>query len=104
MAADKIHVYKSSDNEYRVEPPIVELKAGQNFKFRNHSKEDLVFYVEAGALDANPKLEILKPGLSNALTPANQGTSGTAYTYSIIDPKTGKKAKGNSDPVMVVDN
>jgi hypothetical protein len=107
MANVKIHVYETSDNEYRVEPPLVELKAAVDvFKVKNHSNDDLVIYVGNGAFHAtNPEVKALKAkDLVSFPVPVNQAVTGTLYTFQIINPKNGKKAKGNSDPVFIVEN
>ena len=107
MPDQKVHVYESSDNEYRVEPPLIEVKAvTDTMKVRNHSNDDMVFYVIGGAfLASNPVIVALPPKkLTTIGTPVTQATTGTLYTYQIINPKNGKKAKGNSDPVLIVEN
>ena len=103
----KVHVYESSDHEYRVEPPLIEVKVTTDtMKVRNHSNDNLVFYVIGGAFHAtDPLLVPLPPKqLTTIGTPVVQPVTGTQYSYQIINPKNGKKAKGNSDPVLIVDN
>jgi hypothetical protein len=107
MADRKVHVYESSDNEYRVEPPLIEVRqTTDTMKVRNHSNDDLLFYVIGGAFNAaNPQLVPLPPKtLTTIGSPVLQGVAGTLYAYQIINPKNGKKAKGNSDPVLIVEN
>jgi hypothetical protein len=105
MAERKVHVYESSDNEYRVEPPLIEVRqTTDTMKVRNHSNDDLLFYVTGGAFNAaSPQVTPLPPKtLTTIGSPAPQ-VAGTLYTYQIINPKNGKKAKGNSDPVLIVE-
>ena len=107
MADRKVHVYESSDNEYRVEPKLVELKqTTDTLKVRNHSNDELVFFVTSGAFNlANPQVTNLPPKtLTTIGSPINQASSGTLYTYQILHPKSGKKAKANSDPVLIIEN
>jgi hypothetical protein len=107
MADRRVHVYESSDHEYRVEPPLIEIRqATDNLKVRNHSNDDLLFYVIGGAFHAaNPQVVVLPPkALTTIGSPVLQGATGTLYNYQIINPKNGKKAKGNSDPVLIVKN
>lgn len=108
MPDKKVHVYESSDHEYRVEPPLIELNrtAGDVLKVKNHSKDDLVIFVQAGAFHAsNPEVKALKgKDTATFAVPVAQTTSGTLYEYQVINPKTGKKGKGNSDPVLIVEN
>ena len=107
MADRKVHVYESSDNEYRVEPKLVELRQGvDTLKVRNHSNDELVFFVTSGAFNAaNPQVMSLPAKtLTTVGVPIVQGVSGTLYVYQVIHPKSGKKAKANSDPVLIIEN
>ncbi len=107
MADRKVHVYESSDNDYRVEPKLVELRQGTDtLKVRNHSNDELVFFVTSGAFNAGtPQVTSLPPKtLTTIGVPINQATSGTLYVYQVMHPKSGKKAKANSDPVLIIEN
>jgi hypothetical protein len=107
MPDRKVHVYETSDHEYRVEPPIIEVtKITDTLKIRNHSNDDLVFYVTGGAFHTSNAVVIPLPpkALTVIGSPVLQGSNGTQYDYTIINPKNGKKAKGNSDPALIVDN
>ncbi len=107
MADRKVHVYESSDNDYRVEPPLIEVKqTTDSFKIKNHSKDDLVFYVGAGAFNnANPQVTSLPAKVLTTIgSPILQAATGTLYAYQILQAKTGKKAKANSDPVLIIEN
>lgn len=107
MPDRKVHVYESSDHEYRVEPPLIEVKqTADTMKIRNHSNDELVFYVINGAFHAtNPLVVPLPPKkLTTIGNPILQAVADTLYNYQIINPKSGKKAKGNSDPVLIVEN
>lgn len=106
MPPVKVHVYESSDNEYQVEPKLVELNVtnGDTMKVKNHSNDDLFFYAVAGPFGTGPEGKPLKAKATITLTPVAQAQSGTMYAYQVINPKNGKKAKANSDPVMIVEN
>lgn len=107
MADRKVHVYESSENEYRVEPPLIEVRqTTDSLKVRNHSNDELVFYVAAGAFNnATPQVVPLPPKTMTTIgSPVVQATTGTLYAYQILQPRTGKKAKANSDPVLIVEN
>jgi hypothetical protein len=107
MADRKVHVYESSDHEYRVEPKLVELKQGADtLKVKNHSNDELVFFVTSGAFNANnPQVTSLPPKVMTTVgVPISQGSSGTLYVYQIMHPQSGKKAKANSDPVLIIEN
>jgi hypothetical protein len=107
MADRRVHVYESSDNEYRVEPPMIEVsQATDTMTVRNHSDDDLVFYVIGGAFSAaNPLVIPLPPKtLTTIGSPVLQAATGKLYNYQILNPQNGKKARGNSDPVLIVEN
>jgi hypothetical protein len=107
MPDRKVHVYESSDHEYRVEPPLIEVKqTTDTLKIRNHSNDNLLFYVDAGPFHAaNAQVTPLPPkSLTTIGSPILQGSSGAQYSFHVINPKNGKKAKANSDPVIIVDN
>jgi hypothetical protein len=107
MAAKKVHVTES-DGEYRVHPPLVELDgaAGDQMVIKNNTDDDLVIYVGAKVFHAtDPVAKPIEAGKKVTLTAVTQGAGNSnAYSYQVIAPKSGKKAKGNSDPVIIVEN
>jgi hypothetical protein len=107
MAAKKVHIYES-EGEYRVHPPLVELDGatGDDLIVKNNTNDDLVFYVGAKVFNAtNPVAKPVEAGKKITLTAVTQGAGNSnAYTYQIIVPRSGKKAKGNSDPVIIIEN
>jgi hypothetical protein len=108
MANKKVHVF-DADGEYRVHPPLIELDGGvpDTLIVRNNTSEDLVLYVGAKAFNANDPVAVPIPqGKKVNLIAVSQGGGGAsnAYAYQVIAPKSGKKAKGNSDPVLIIEN
>ena len=103
----KIHVYKDSDGEFRVYPPVM-LVSGKSSALDdvvvvNHTDEDAIWLVPAGPFHAtNASVEPAPKGhgKSNAKTALNTDVS-TSYVVYML--QSGKKAKGNSDPVIIVE-
>jgi len=107
MAAKKVHIYES-DGEYRVHPPLVELDGSvpDTLVVKNNTTDDLVFYVGPKVFHAtDPVARPLEAGKKVTLTAQSQGANNSnAFTYQVMVPKSGKKAKGNSDPVIIIEN
>ena len=107
MADQKAYVYADSDGVYHVHPPVVVLSKTGNvvdkFELVNVTGADFVFGIEEGAFNPVGNGPEAKPLKKNSkvgpLTPQVSG----AYSYSVVATKTGKKAKGNSDPVIIID-
>jgi hypothetical protein len=79
---------------------------GDALKIRNHSNDDMLVYFGIGSFNlATPEIKPLPAKtVITVNNPQNQGVSGTLYTYQIINPKTGRKAKANSDPILIIEN
>ncbi len=105
--AKRVHVY-DADGEYRVHPPLQELDggAGDVLMVKNNTQEDLVMFVGPKAFNADSVVLLVPAGKQKQLTAISQGGAGTSnlYAYQVIAPKSGKKAKGNSDPVLIIEN
>lgn len=103
----KVHIYES-DGEYRAHPPLVELDGGtsEQLVIKNNTGDDLVFYIGAKALHAtDPVAKPIESGKKITVTAVSQGAGNSnAYPYHVLVPKSGKKVKGNSDPVLIVEN
>jgi hypothetical protein len=105
----KVHIYES-DDEYRVHPPVLELGSNPSgldeIIFKNHTKDDLVVVIPKNAVGAgDPTSFILdKSGGKKQIPTFAQGGNANAFPYQVIAPKSGKKAKGNSDPVLIIEN
>lgn len=74
-------------------------------KIVNSTKEDAVFYIKdttvfgAGAAQT----EVIPKGKS-ITRQLDNGAAAGSYEYQILMVGSGKKAKGNSDPVIIVEN
>jgi hypothetical protein len=111
MANKKVHIFEA-DGEYRVQPPLLELDGsggGDTITMKNNTGEDLVVYFPPKACVAatagDPVAIPLDKGKKITATAASQGAGNSnLYAYQVIAPKSGKKAKGNSDPVLIIEN
>ena len=112
-ANHKIHVYQDSDGEFRVYPPVIVVDAANgagnrdDVEFVNHTTEDMVYFAGPGVFSAAPEgaPAAKNGGKSGAKKSHSSGAGQTKlHTYQAFIVQSGKKAKGNSDPVLIVDN
>ena len=108
MPNKKVNVFEN-DGEYRVHPPLIEcdFSTGDRLIVRNNTSEDLVLYFPKDTFSAaDPTARPLDKGKKIDLgVVVTQGAGNSnAYPYQVIAPKSGKKAKGNSDPVLIIEN
>jgi hypothetical protein len=105
MAKKKVMVIEK-DGEFFVDPPAVELEfkpgAADELKIINRTNEDLVWRVEDAAAFGAAVLEIV-PRRKISVAKTAQNVSGV-FDYQVLMIKSGKKAKGNSDPVIIIEN
>ena len=103
MADIDVRVYKTSDGEFHVFPPVVALKQGvDNLNVINSSDEDLAWNAPAGAFNnTDPDGDFVGKGKSKK--GANKAATKGAYSYAVFMLGSGKKAKGNSDPMIIVE-
>jgi len=110
----KAYVYVDSDLEYRVYPPVVVLEehAGNppvkdNFELVNLTDDDLIWGIGPGAFNQPNGGSVGGPlngkGKAGSTSGPQAPNSKGAYSYAVVSPKSGKKAKGNSDPVIIID-
>ena len=112
MAANKrkVTVYEASADEYKVYPPITTLNFAdasgpEILVVKNDTNDDLVVYAGAGPFDVQAVSVPLPKGGKVNLKCVTQGAGeSNLFTYHVLVPKTGRKAKGNSDPVVIVEN
>ena len=103
-----------ADGEYRVFPPVIRLNAAngganaEKLTVSNATDEDLAFYAGSDVIDnsGNPTLDIVKAGKSFTTKAVKSNGNGNTkvFSYQLVAPKSGKKAKGNSDPKIIVEN
>jgi len=103
---EKVYVYKNSYGDYRVHPAVVVLKGEETLRIVNASGVTLKVVVPAGASKPSDPVEIEIPAEDHRdITSRKQGPGKTrAYSYKVATKAGMKRAHGNSDPVMIVEN
>lgn len=105
MPKRKVHVF-DKQGEYFAEPPIIELTGADQLRIINHTDEDLIWrFSDTTAFTGGAILEVVpKKGGSPQKSPVNTANFFGVFSYQLIGVTSGKKAKGNSDPVIIVEN
>ena len=100
---EKVYVYKNSSGEYRVHPAVVVLGGGDKVRIVNATGVTLT--VPAGASKPNDPVEVDIPAEKHEdIMSRSQGFGKTrAYSYTVATA-SGKKARGNSDPILIIEN
>ena len=103
---EKVFVYKNSYGDYRVDPAVVVLTGGEKLRIVNASGVTLKVVVPAGASKPSEDVEIEIPAEGHGdIKSRKQGSGKTrAYSYKVATKAGKKKAHGNSDPIMIVEN
>lgn len=103
MPKVRIHVIESG-GDFFVQPPTVSAEVTDSLRIINTTNEDLVFRLSTNGIVAagdQTKIVASKDRVNVAIL--NAAPLG-AYVYQILMVTSGKKAKGNSDPVLIIDN
>lgn len=102
---EKVYVYKDSYGEYRVHPGVVVLSGNGKLRVFNATALEITVKVPAGASKPNDPVEVDIPAEDHEdITMRSQGNGKTkAYGYK-VSTSSGKKAHGNSDPVLIIEN
>lgn len=102
----KVHIFEN-DGEFIVHPPTTQLDANNNdeVEFVNHTDQDAVFYFGPGLVDTDGFAEAV-PKNKPKKKKAKQSTPGNfrISSYQVILLPSCKRARGNSDPVIIIDN
>ena len=114
MAKKDLTVYAyEADGEIRIFPPVITLDATgggpttpDEIDLVNATDEDLFWFVPANLLGAN---EVAEPVAKNKKTGKKAPNKTTANNvrkgaFIVIGQTTGRKGKGNSDPVIIIEN
>ncbi len=103
------------DGEFVVQPAIAVLVPGDKLKIFNTTQDDIVFRLDVPVGSPYPFTapaplgpqsldEIAKGGvLAREVLPPLPAVRPGIYTYEIFMRQSGKKAKGNSDPMLIID-
>ena len=102
---EKVYVYKNSSGEYRVHPAVVVLGGGDKVRIVNATGVTLTVKLPAGASKPNDPVEVDIPAEKHEdIRSRSQGFGKTrAYSYTVATA-SGKKARGNSDPILIIEN
>lgn len=101
---EKVFVFKSGFG-YRAEPPTVVVGGGDNFQVVNATAVDVIVTLPRGAAHPANEVEVNIPsGKKRPVPTRSQGRDTTlAYEYDIKTAR-GKRVKGNSDPILIIEN
>jgi hypothetical protein len=101
----KVYVYKDSSGVYRVEPGVAIITGGHKLRVVNASNARVNVTLPAGASKpSDPVTKAIEPHEREDFSTRSQGTDqARAFDYDVIT-KTGKAAKGNSDPILIIEN
>jgi ApbE superfamily uncharacterized protein (UPF0280 family) len=106
MAIRKLRVIKRSDGEFGVYPPLQTAKAdGAGFdtlRIINKTAEPLLWSVPAAAVAGNVAVnQVVAPNANHTIALDNGADAVFEYQVYMIDSQ--KKARGNSDPVLIIE-
>jgi hypothetical protein len=116
----KIHVLERN-GDFFVEPPVMDLtgvavpqNGGQGqggipadtVRLINHTDEDLLWIVNDGTLFNGGAFtdKVNAKSMSGVKSPVNGANFAGFTRYQVLMLKSGKKAHGNSDPVIIIEN
>lgn len=111
MAKSRVTVVEK-DGEFFAEPPVTILAAADKLKIINATSEDLVFRFEAATVlkevvggVAQPVADVLREIRSGRgrLYEVDGAAPEGRYPFQLMMVASGKKAKGNSDPVLIIE-
>lgn len=102
---EKVYVYKNSSGEYRIHPAVVVLGGGHTLRVVNATGVTVTVTVPAGAVKPSDEVVVDIPAAANKdIKVRSQGFGKTrAYSYGVAT-KSGKRAHGNSDPILIIEN
>ena|SRR6476620_2965441 len=110
MAAKNIDVYVYEDgDELKVYPPVVKADGSgpDQLIFHNSTGEDLVFCFGTKSLQKTVPtfVGVDKGKTSNGdAVQSMGGGKSELFPFQVVAYKKGKKAKGNSDPILIIEN
>jgi hypothetical protein len=103
MPKIRVHVVKIGD-DFFVQPGIVSGDKNDTLRIINNTTEELLFrFTTSGVVDPNDQTKFVGANARETVSFVASPTLG-AHSYQIIMLGSGKKAKGNSDPVLIIDN
>ena len=107
MSNRKVHIYQIG-SDFHAFPPVVVLEGGDDkVRFINTTDENLLAAFPADVFDAAAKdVVIKKKGEKDSPKVKSQGSGNfKVTTYKItVTSAMNKRVKGNSDPVIIIEN
>ena len=102
MAKHRAYVYKDTEgiDGYRVYPPVVIMKANDDFELVNVSGDTAIWKMPAGPFSDVPVTESVSDKTGKTKT-SKDNSEGMAVEYVVL--VNGKRAKAHSDPVIIID-
>jgi hypothetical protein len=103
-AARTVHVVPHGE-ECLVVPPAIVLAPNDTLKVVNHTAEDLVWIVADGTPFGTTVLDKVdkKGGAPHKARSVPMNAASGRYDYQIVMMSSGKKGKGHSDPMIIID-
>jgi|SRR5688572_1850138 hypothetical protein len=99
---ETVYVYRDNLSVLRATPGIIFVTGGNNFKVINATAGELKVTLPAGASSAPPVT--IPAGKRRNISTKNQGPdTARAYSYQVTT-RSGVRAKGNSDPILIIEN
>lgn len=102
----KVFVVPRKDG-FVVLPPVVNLEfqgsQGDELRLVNKTEEDLIWIVADSRPFGAPVLELVGAGRTSEAHQAAEVES-NIFEYQVIMTRSGRKARGNSDPVIIIEN
>lgn len=105
MPKVRVHIVVLADGEFGVQPPVVSADKNDSITVINTTAEDAVFRFETTTVfqGGDQTVSLKANGGKKNLPIAGTAPDGV-YPYQVVMLKSGKKAKGNSDPSIIIDN
>lgn len=103
--SDKVYVFQTGPNKYRVDPPTIRVSGGHDFHLVNATTQDLVVRLPLGSSSASMDIEhAVAKGDKQKIETISQGSAKTrAYQYRVT-MASGDIAEGNSDPILIIEH
>jgi hypothetical protein len=101
MAKVRAYVYKDTSgiDSYRVYPGVVILKKNDDFELVNLSGDPATYKMPAGPFGPASQDTVPNGQGNNKTVPGAAAAQAVEYVVEV----KGKRAKGNSDPVIIID-
>ena len=102
MAKRRAYVYRETAgiDEFRVYPPVIVLEKSDDFELVNVSGDVAKLKIRAGAFDGGAVDQDI-PDKKGATKKVLANAEAQAVEYAVF--VNGKRAKANSDPVIIID-